>query len=292
MGNLYGTIRPANIDIVNDVEMFYYYRPTRSTESLEFSGGFKVLDNTNLVKQYKEDDVSPNDILGLYELRLPLDKFNMKGFYTIYIRPKEVSTILEDVSVLVTYPDVKGVVLNLSDFSETDLTGYRIDYLDEAGNRTNVSRLITSCNRCEPVMVSISDSYPKVTRYRLTDNTNNLVFCTVTPSSASSVKPNVEPFIGLPGGRVIVSNTKFDPKMIEIEMVDHDADTITYMLEGDQIRNRDNAIITTYNENNEIYKQQDYYTIKDELGNPLYDVKKNRENIDISQEYDKVVDNI
>ena len=58
--------------------------------------------------------------------------------------------------------------------------------------------------------------------------------------------------------------------MLEIEMVDHDADTLTTMLEGDQIRNRDKAIITTYNEDKEIYMQQDYYVIKSKLGNPLY----------------------
>jgi len=77
--------------------------------------------------------------------------------------------------------------------------------------------------------------------------------------------------------------------MIEIEMVDHDADTISYMLEGDQARNRDTGIITTYNEENEIYHQTDYYTIKSRLGVPLVDVKKNRENIDTTQSHDNIM---
>jgi hypothetical protein len=63
------------------------------------------------------------------------------------------------------------------------------------------------------------------------------------------------------------------------------------MIEGDQVRDRDNAIITTYNDDREIYKQQDYYTVKNKLGVPLYDVKQNRENIDGSQAYDNVINN-
>lgn len=291
MAGLYGTVRGSNLNIGADVEMFYHYRPTRGSDDENFSNGFKKLDTVNIAKtKFSETD---EDILGLFELRLPLDIFNKKGFYTIYIRPKENNVNITDVSVLAAFPDVKGVVFNLSDFDGiTDLTGYRIDYYDDNGDRTDVSRIITSCNRCEPVLVTVSDSYPKTTRYRLTDTSANLVFCTVTPSTASSFKPDVAPFIGVPGGRVVVSNTKFDPKLVEIEMVEHDADTITYMVEGDQVRNRDHAIITTFNEDHEIYKQQDYYTVKDELGKPLLDVKRNREYIDPTQSYDNTIDNV
>lgn len=296
MASLYGTVRTSNLDIDNDVEILYFYRPTRSTDpDPDDMTGFRFLDSSCLVKaQYDKGLYEPiSDILGLYELRLPLDVFNQKGFYTVYIRPKEVRIKLTDVSVLATYPDVKGVIINLSDLNGVvDLTGYRIDYLDTSGNRTDISRLITSCNRCEPVLVTVADSYPKTTRYRFTDTSSNLVFCTVTPSSASSFRPNVTPYIGVPGGEVYLVNTKFDPKLLEIEMVDHDADTLTYMIEGDQVRNRDKAIITTYNDEREIYKQQDYYTVKSSLGEPLYDVKKNRDSIDNGESYDKVIDNV
>lgn len=289
MAGLYGTVRPSNININNDIEMFYYYRPTRGTDDETFSQGFKKLDNVNLVQTKTED----NNIVGLFELRLPLDIFNKKGIYTVYLRPKENVVDITDVSVLAAYPDVKGVVFNLNDFDGiNDLTGYRIDYLDDNGERTDTSRLITSCNRCEQVLVTISDAYPKATRYKLTDNTSRMVFCTVTPSTPSSFKPDVAPFIGVPGGKVVVSNTKFDPKLIEVEMVEHDAETLTYMIEGDQVRDRDNAIITTYNDEHEIYKQQDYYTVKDELGNPLRDIKRNRVYVDPDQDYDKTIDNV
>jgi hypothetical protein len=62
------------------------------------------------------------------------------------------------------------------------------------------------------------------------------------------------------------------------------------MLEGDQVNDRDNAIITTYNDKNEIYHQSDYYVLKDKLGKPLYSVKKKRESIDINQSYENIID--
>ena len=110
----------------------------------------------------------------------------------------------------------------------------------------------------------------------------------VASATAPSFNPNGYPYIGVPGEEITLCNTLFTPKMIEIEMVDHDADTISYMLEGDQVRDRDNAIITTYNEDKEIYHQADYYTVKSRLGLPLYDVKQGRENIDTSQSYENI----
>lgn len=290
MSGVYGTIRPANISVTDDVEIFYHYRPTRSTESDDFTN-FQELDSSCLVETNADTSNGGTiPLLGVYSLRLPLDKFNLKGFYTIYIRPKEITTTITDVSVLAAYPSTKGVVFNSSTLGISDLTGYRIDYYDDNGNRTDMTRLITSSNLCEPVLVTISDSYPKATRYRLTDATSSkLLFCTVTPSSSASFRPNANPYIGTAGATVSISNTKFNPLLLEIEMVEHDNETLTYAIEGDQVRDRDAAIITTYNDEKDIYLQQDYFTVKDTLGTALRDVKRKRTNIDNSQDYDNVV---
>lgn len=293
MNGVYGTIRPSNINITQDVEIFYHYRPTRSADSDDNSPYYLPLDSSCLVEA-EVSGVGSTDttkILGLYNLRLPLDKFSLKGFYSVYIRPKQYELELKDVSVLAAYPDVKGIVVPINGVAGIeDLTGYLVQYKDSVSKEvTEIVRLITSCNRCEPVLVTVADNYPKATRYRLTDSASNYLFCTVTPSSSSSFKPNVTPYIGVPGGEVIISNTKFNPVLLEIEMVDHDADTLTTMLEGDQVRNRDKAIITTYNEDKEIYMQQDYYIIKSKLGNPLYEVKKKREDIDTGENYDNII---
>lgn len=286
MNGVYGTLRAANINPLTDVEMFYYYRPTRGTNDDNFKH-FESLDPSYLVQSMTNDNTN---LVGMYNLRLPLNKFNKKGIYTIYIRPKEEEITLYDVSVLAAYPDIKGVVINSNDINgQTDLSGYRLEYFDKNGNRSNITRLITASNHAEPILVSVSDGYPKTTRYKLTDTSSNYLFCTVTPSVSNSYKPNTNPYIGEPGDKVILINTKFNPIMMEIEMVEHDEETLSYMIGGDQVRDRDNGIITLYNNNNEIYSQYDYYTIKNINGEPLRDVKKKREIIDPSQDYDNVI---
>lgn len=279
---IFGSIRGASIDISRDVEIYYYYRPTRSTEDDDFNY-FKPLGASECLTKVKNED--GKEIVGAFNLRLPLDKFNSKGFYTVYIMPKELTASIIDVSVLAAYPDVKGIVLTLSGnlAGITDLTGYRIEYPDGS------IRLVTSCSYCEPVVVNIGDSYPKTTRYKLTDASSSLVFCTLTPSSTLSFKPDASPYIGKAGEEIRIYNTFFSPKMLEIEMVDHDIDTVSTMLEGDQVRDRDNGIITTYNPDKQIYIQSDIYTIKSRNGVPLYDVKTKRENIDSNQDYDTVI---
>jgi len=282
---VFGSIRPAKIDVANDIDILYHYRPNRGEIDDDFMG-YRELDPLECLVPASMDDDEDNIISGLYNLRLPLSTFNQKGIYTIFLRPKEHKTKIIDVSVLAAYPDVKGIVLNILD-SElagiTDLTGYRIEFED------GTTRLIKSCNYCYPVVVNTGDGYPKATRYNLGDNSNGYVFCTVSPSAAPSFKPNANPYIGEPGIEIKVINTKFTPKMIEVEMVNHDADTISYMLEGDVVNDRDNATITTYNDNNEIYHQSDYYVDKDSLGNPLRNIKKKRDNIDHGQDYNNVM---
>ena len=277
----FGSVRPANLNIETDVEMFYMFRPSRGETDKDFTD-FKTLEPTEcLVATRSEGNMVLN---GLYTLRLPLDKFNKKGFYTIYIRPKEENIKITDVSVLASYPDIKGVILKTNDLPTKDLTGYRLEFED------GTTRLIKSCNFCEPVIVNTGDGYPKATRYNLNVSTQSLVFCTVTPSSSPTFKPNAKPYIGEPSVPVKLVNTKFSPQIIEVEMVTHDMDTLSYMLEGDQINDRDNAIITTYNDKKEIYHQSDYYVLKDSLGKPIYNVRTKRDVIDVNQEYDNIID--
>lgn len=283
---VFGTVRPAKLNPSQDVEILYYFTPSRGETSSSFNGYEPLNAAECLVPANinKEDTI----INGLYKLRLPLDKFNEKGVYSVYIRPKEYITKIIDVSVLAAYPDVKGVVLSLGGGSSLkglkDLTGYRIEFED------GTTRLIKSCNHCEPVIVNTGDGYPKSTRYNLTDSSNDFVFCTVNPSSSPTFKPNARPYIGEPGVEVRVINTFFTPQLYTIEMVSHDAETLSYMLEGDQVNDRDNAIITTYNDKHEIYHQSDYYVLKDKLGNPMYNVKRKRDNIDMNQSYDNIID--
>lgn len=294
MAGLYGTVRPAKIDPINDAELFYFYRPNRSTTATDFSN-FKKLDASNLIASNVETDGGEVSVLpGMFNLRLPLDTFNDTGIYTVYIRPKEYMINLQDVSVLADYPDIRGVVINKNDVGGiTDLTGYRIEYFDATTRkRTDRAYIITSCNFCRPIWVNITDSVNVPKRYQYTDTSSNMLFCTLTPCSYGDYSPNVAPSIGtgVPDKDLVaVINTKFSPVMIEIEMVEHDAETITTMLEGDTIMDHDNAIMTHYNENKEIYQQYDFYEQKNALGEPLYTVKKKRDNINSGEDYDNIV---
>lgn len=296
MSGLYGTVRPAYIDPNEDAEIFYFYRPNRSTTAEDFKQ-FKKLSSSNLVPSNAEgiDGAIENILPGMFNLRLPLDAFNDTGIYNVYIRPKEYVLNLEDVSVLADYPSIRGVVINKSKVGGvTDLTGYRIEYFDATSKkRTDRAVIITSCNFCKPVWVTVTDNTSIPRRYQYTDSSSNLLFCTVTPCSYGDYSPNVAPNIGTgvpEKDLVAIYNTKFSPVMVEIEMVEHDAETITTMLEGDTIMDHDNAIMTHYNDNKEIYQQYDFYEQKNQLGEPLYSIKRKRENIDSSEDYDNIVE--
>ena len=291
---VYGTVRAANINPGQDVEIFYYYKPTRGTDSVDFLNGYKQLDaETCLVQAKFNDGVNENgtDLIGMFDLKLPLDKFSSKGIYTVYIRPKEYTDVLlSDVSTLYGFDDIKGIIINLSSNGQlagiSDLTGYRVEYIDEYGNRDkDTARIITSCNYVEPINVNGNEVKYNI----ISDTSSSLLFCTVTPSTANSFAPNSVPFIGTAGGRVVLINTKFNPTMLEIEMVEKDLDTISTMLEGDQVRDRDKGLLTTYDDTKSIYQQYELYTLKDKLNHPLYDVKRKKEVPDMTQAWEKII---
>jgi hypothetical protein len=60
------------------------------------------------------------------------------------------------------------------------------------------------------------------------------------------------------------------------------------MLENSQLRDLDNGLVTTYNDNNEIYSQSEHFTLKDQYtGKPVFEVKQNKKNnVDFSQTID------
>lgn len=292
MNGIYGTIKPAYLttnSIANDVDMYYSYRENRGVEN----SLFKSLNSSNLVPAKTED--TGEVIPGLFTLKLPLEDFGNPGIYTIYIKPKEIETTIIDIGVLSAYPDVRGIVLK--NFSGDDstlnvngaLTGYRVEYFGLAGNsRSEDFTIITSANKCSTIIQNIISTNQKAIRYRF-DDTSNLIFCTVAPSTSPSFNANSLPYIGRAGETIRLSNTKFEPLLIEVEMVEYDDETISIMLEGNQVRNLDNGLITTYDFNNEIYRQHEYFTIKETTGKDLYDVKRDRgNNIDTSQDFNEI----
>lgn len=295
---VYGTIIPiniSNVDIPNLVDISYCYHETRSYDSTS-NAKFKHLSSSILTqanRNIEENDVDEY-VEGMYNLQLPLSEFNKKGFYTVYIKPKEIEAVITDVGNLTAFPNVRGLVLDTMQIQNpsirtkarqnNELVGYRIVYLDENGNRQDYYRIITSNNKCEPVVSAPNSSSDKSYSYRYEDS-SSLIFVTVSPSSAPSFKSNALPYIGKPTQKILLVNTLFEPIQLDIEMTTHNIDTISYMLENSQLRDLDNGLVTTFNDDNEIYHQSEHFTLKDNYtGQPVYEIKENKKNsIDFSQ---------
>ena len=298
---VYGTNVPIYIEsgkLDSLVDVSYCYNESRAYDSLSNSK-FTHLDSAVLAPCERSTDNGEADkyVEGMYTLQLPLSDFNKKGFYTVYIKPKECMTNITDVGCLSAYSNVRGIILDTSSIEDNvikemartnnGLVGFRVVYLDDNGNREDYYRIVTSNNKCEPVIQAPSSSSDKTYTYRY-DDSSSLTFLTLSPSSAPSFKSNATPYIGKPTQTILLVNTLFEPIQLDIEMTTHDADTISNMLEGSQLRDLDNGLVTTYNEKNEIYAQSEHYTLKENAsGNPVYEVKKNKtDSIDFSQTID------
>jgi peptidoglycan hydrolase-like protein with peptidoglycan-binding domain len=296
VGN-YGTVRAADVS-VDDIEIFYTKNDGNSISNLiKFPDPSAVL-----VKVDNPDPENQGEIFGgLYTLRLPTSIFNSKGIYTIIIRPKQHRLKISDCAVLAANNDVVGVVIDKGDAdfptklsADGSLVGYRIEYISTDPNAAekkipNLFRIITSDNRAAAVSDQTNSS-AKNNSYAFSTS-SNLTFCTLTPSSAPSVRPNALPYIGEPEQEIIVSNTYFNPIMLEVEMVEHDDETLAYALYGNQTKSLEDGIYSIYNFENAIYRQYNLYEVKDQFtGSPLYEVRQERDAIDFTKDFDSITD--
>jgi len=293
----YGTIRPADVS-PEDVEILLHYTPTRD-ETNNFV--LTTLDNSVLTPYFNNNETGGQTVEllgGLYNLKLPMENFNNLGIYTLYLRPAEIRTTITDCGILSSLPNVKGIVFDLNNvpanyrnkFVANGLVGFRIEYLNADGTKIpNFFRIVTSSFYCEPVSQNLVNTSQKSIRYRYVDGPTNLMFCTVSPSSAPTNKPNATPFIGQPNQSVIITNTFFNPISIEIEMVEHDISTLAIALYGNQTKAMDDGIYTIYDSNNNIYKQYNLYEVRDNLNKLLFEVREDRgSNIDYSKNFNNI----
>lgn len=296
----YGTIRPSDVS-PEDVEIILNYTPSRD-ETNNFV--LKKLNSSAILKPYFNNTstgVNNNvEILGgLYNLTLPSNEFNKIGIYTLYIRPAVIRTTILDCGVLSALPNVRGLVIDLNSvpveyrnkFVNQGLVGFRVEYLNSDGTKIpNFFRIITSSFFCEPVIQNLTNTSQKAIRYRYTDNNTNLIFCTLTPSSSPTNKPNAIPYIGQPAQNILISNTFFNPITLDIEVAEHDFSTIAIALYGNQTKSIDDGIYTIYDSDNNIYKQYNLYEIKDQFNELLFEVRQNRgNNIDFSKSFSNII---
>lgn len=290
----YGIVKGSDVS-PNDVEIFYHFVENRLSSSVVT---FKKLNSNDILtplyhnNQTIDDNNAINNELigGLYNLKLTSDDFSNLGVYTLYIRPKQIRTVITDCGVLSSLPSVRGIVIDLSNVNSDDrnkftnqgLIGYRVEYINSSDSKKipNLFRIVTSSFYCTPVVTNLTTTTQKTIRYQYSDSVTNLLFLTLTPSSSPSNKSNVIPFIGQPNQKILISNTLFNPKMIEIEMVEHDSSTLANALYGNQSKSIDNGIYTIYDKNNNIYKQYNLFEIKNDYGDSLFEVREQRNEID------------
>lgn len=296
----YGTIRPADVNI-DDIDIYYNYMPNRYTANNDI---FK-LNSSDLLEycylpENDENSTGGEDLLeGLYNLKLPAGIFNKLGIYTLYIKPKKYTTVIVDCSVLSQLPTIKGIILDVGTLPEklrsnNALQGYRVEYIDNNGNKMrNVVRYVVTSNKVSVTTENVGNTSQKVQRYKF-DDAGSLLFLQLTPSSASDVKPNSTPFIGNVGQTILISNTYFNPLAVEIDLVKNTIDTLSSYVMGEQIKDTQKGIVTHYDDERNITNQYNLYQIKEHIDDvtPLFEVKEIRDTIDTSENFNEVTDGI
>ena len=295
----YGIVRPSDVSPA-DVDIILHYTPSRD-ETTNFT--LTKLNSVQYLRPYFNNDATGGSTVellgGLYNLTLPADQFNALGIYTLYFRPAQIRTVINDCGVLSSSPNTKGIVINIQDvpsdqrnkFVNQGLVGYRVEYLNDDGTKIpNFFRIITSSFYCEPVTQNLTNTIQKNVRYRYANGSTNLLFLTLTPSSSPSNKPNATPYIGVPTQNIIITNTFFNPTVVEVEIVEHDASTLAIALYGNQTKSMEDGVYTIYDTDNNIYRQYNLYEIRDQYNELLYEVRQDRgDNIDFSKNFANII---
>lgn len=282
----YGNVKLADVDF-NDVDIFQSFSVSR-----------EILGDVQMVPLF--DSITNNEfrkllgVDGAYKLRLPAAIFNQLGFYLVLIRPKAFETTIVDCSYVVTNDNneiqisKKGIVIPKLQFQSTgSLIGYQIEYFDDNGVKIkNLHRIVTSSD-----LVSVSsnsnNSNPSSISYNLDPNGSN-IFLTLTPDEVSLITKEQKPDLGRAGQKIIVSNTFFDPVMIEVEMVDQTIKTLSYGIFGNAVRDTGSGIFSMFDNDNNLYKQYNLMNRKSQFNNAILDIKEERSNINLNQNFDNI----
>jgi len=283
---IFGTKKLADITI-DDVDILYAFSASREDiGDNAFQPLFTSITDADLRKMLGAD--------GVYKLRLPADKFNQLGFYSVLIKPKTIETVIQDCSYVVSSDDnnikisKKGIVIPSSQFQKAgSIVGYQIEYFDKNNVKIkNLHKIVTSSQ-----LVSISTNNNTINQgassYTLDEAGTNL-FLTVTPDEPSLISSNAAVDIGQRGQTILVSNTYFDPISIEVEMTDMTIKTLGIGIFGNSTRDLETSILSYFDDKNRIYRQYNLYTTKKKFGNGNIDIREQRSIINLNQDFTSV----
>lgn len=270
-----------------DVDILYAFNASREVlGDVAFQPLFPTITDADLKKMIGAD--------GVYKLRLPADKFNQLGFYTVLIKPKTIETVIQDCSYVVSSDNnninisKKGIVIPAAQFQKAgSIIGFQIEYFDKNDVKIkNLHRIVTSSE-----LVSISTNNNTVNQganaYTLDQGGTNL-FLTVTPDEPSLISSNNSVDIGQRGQKILISNTYFDPITIEIEMTDTTLKTLGIGLFGNSTRDLETSILSYFDDQNRIYRQYNLFTTKKQFGNGNIDIREQRSIINLNQDFNSV----
>ena len=149
----YGLIRPSDVSPA-DVDIILHYVSGRTANA---PVTLKKLVSTDVLTQvfHNGDTGGEADVEilgGMYNFKLDAAEFSKIGYYTLYMRPREIRTVITDCGVLSSLPSVRGLVIDLANVSSNDrnkftpqgLVGYRIEYIDSTTNEKN-TKCISNC---------------------------------------------------------------------------------------------------------------------------------------------------
>lgn len=280
---IYGNKKLADVDY-NDVDIFYAYSPAREAiGDTQFVPLYNSITNNEFRKLLGAD--------GGYKVRLPATIFNRLGFYVVLIKPKTFETTIVDCSFVVTNTDQelqiskKGIVIPKSSYQAAgSLIGYQVEYFGQNNQKVkNFHRIITSSDLVS-VSSNNSNSNASSTSYFLDPNGSQL-FLTLSPDELSLITNEQKPDLGSKGQKILLSNTFFDPYMMEVEMVDQNIKTLSYGIFGNAVRDFSNGVFSLFDESGNIYKQYNLLTTKSQFNNANLDIKEERVNINLNQNY-------
>lgn len=288
----YNTTRPATVD-PKDVEVFYTFTPSREVRP---TAPVSIDASTILTA---ENDAAGMKMGGLYTLRLPASNFNALGVYNIYIRPRQIRCRIIDCGVLAAIPDHKGIILDAAELVlDQDklvpggLQGFRVEYIETDDTlRSNYFTVCAWSNRSEVVAQNIGNTTQTSRAYRF-NNSGNLIFLSLTPSTSHSINDAVKPYLGLADQQIILTNPFFDSIHMEVELVEHDFSTLATAIFGNQTRSIRDGVVTTYREIGgvqKIFNQDSLYLIKDPItGDMLYEVREKLSQLDDTKGWDDI----
>lgn len=272
---------------VNDVDILYAFSPSREEiGDTTFKPLFPTITDADLKKMLGAD--------GSYKLRLPADKFNQLGFYSILIKPKTIETVIQDCSYVVSNDNdsikisKKGIVIPSAQFqSAGSIVGFQVEYFDKNNVKIkNLHRIITSSE-----LVSISTNNNTINKgassYTL-DQGGAALFLTLTPDEPSLISSNGVIDIGQKGQTILVSNTYFDPIVLEVETTDMTLKTLGYGIFGNSSRELSTGILSYYDDKNRIYRQYNLYTKKSVFTNSNIDLREQRNVINLNSTFNDI----